>query len=306
MRADPRRVLSAPDRLTFWVLGLFAVVAAVRASEPLRILLFIAAMAATIFGIAAWGSRSRVGAVVHDVISPVTCVLGAFELGGPVMNVPPDARWDRTLAALDLRFFGGLPDAWRGALGRPPWLTDIASVAYVSFFAIPIAVGAALYLRGRRRTFDRFAFSVLAGFFVPYLGYLLMPATGPRVPIELEAHLLGGTAVSAALRVFFRVAELNVLDAFPSAHTSVSLITLAFGWREFPRWRAALCFIVAAILFATVFLSFHYVIDLAAGAILALAMPFILLPLGWMCGADFFARAPQPALSVASGGSLKT
>lgn len=297
-----RGIANRPDRLTLWVLALFAVVAPLRAAEPIRVLALIAAMAAVVLAVAAWGARSHVGAIVHDVGSPALCVLGAFELGGSVMYVPASARWDHALSTVDVRLFGGLPDAWRAALGRPAWLTDAASLAYLSFFAFPVAIGAALYLTGRRREFERFAFIVLASFFVPYLGYLLMPATGPRVPIDREAVLLGGTAISTACRAFFRAGELNVIDAFPSAHTLVSLTTLSFAWRSFPRWRAASCALVAAILFATVFLSFHYVIDLVAGACLALAMPVIVGPLRSFCGPSSARKSAQRAELM--GGSV--
>jgi membrane-associated phospholipid phosphatase len=40
------------------------------------------------------------------------------------------------------------------------------------------------------------------------------------------------------------------------------------GWRLFPRWRIPLLLIVAGIVFSTVYLSLHYVVDLVAGAVL--------------------------------------
>jgi len=65
-------------------------------------------------------------------------------------------------------------------------------------------------------------------------------------------------------------------DAFPSGHTTVSLVYLACGWRLFPRWRGALVVVVAGIVFSTVYLSLHYVIDVVAGVALAALLPPVL------------------------------
>ena len=90
--------------------------------------------------------------------------------------------------------------------------------------------------------------------------------------------MLGGGAASEAVRWFLHTFEGNELDAFPSGHTALSLIFLAFGWRLFPRWRVPLAVLVAGIVFSTVYLSLHYVVDVVAGVLLAAAMP-LLLPL---------------------------
>jgi membrane-associated phospholipid phosphatase len=95
------------------------------------------------------------------------------------------------------------------------------------------------------------------------------------VPHELELQVLGGGTFSARVRDFLRAAEVNQLDAFPSGHTALSLVYLGYGWRLFPSWkfRIPLAISVVGIIFATVYLSLHYVIDLVAGTLLALSIP---------------------------------
>jgi membrane-associated phospholipid phosphatase len=87
--------------------------------------------------------------------------------------------------------------------------------------------------------------------------------------------VLGGGAVSEAVRAFVAAGEMNMLDAFPSGHTALGLVSAWLGWRMLPRARAVLVAAAAGIVFATVYLSYHYVVDVIAGAGLAVAIPWL-------------------------------
>jgi membrane-associated phospholipid phosphatase len=229
------------------------------------------ALALFVLAAAALGPRSKVGDALH-AFGPLVVITGIFQTVGFVVAVTNPARWDAFFAAVDARLFGTLVPAWRGALGRPAWLTDLLSACYFSYYVVPTAMGVALYVRGRREEFDRLVFGLQAILLASYAGYFLFPTAGPRVPAEEAQVVLGGGAVSEWVRWFLRSAEMNALDAFPSGHTAASLVFLAYGWHMFPRWRAALCMVVAGIVFSTVYLSHHYAIDLVAGALLAAGM----------------------------------
>src|SRR5438445_6134498 len=59
-------------------------------------------------------------------------------------------------------------------------------------------------------------------------------------------------------------------DAFPSGHTDITLLSilLAFKFQTRVRWFVAV--IGASLIFSTVYLRYHYVIDVIGGAVLAL------------------------------------
>jgi membrane-associated phospholipid phosphatase len=230
----------------------------------------IAAFAAIVVEIARLAPLSRVARVVHD-FAAVPSVIALFTLSGPVIAAANPLRWDAQLAALDRAWFGALPAAWIGLWGRPEWLTEAASIVYASYYAIPLAIAVALYRRGRHAEFEAFVFAVVATFLASYVGYLLAPAFGPRSPAAHEAEI-HGYAVSAWLRAFLRLVEWNQLDAFPSGHVALSLVYLVLGSRLLPRWRIPLAVLTAGIVFSTVYLCLHYVVDLVAGALVAAAM----------------------------------
>jgi membrane-associated phospholipid phosphatase len=278
-RAVPEAVgLWAVDRLLLWALAALAALAGTFHPHPIPFLLVFAALALFLWASAKLGPRSRAGDALH-AFAPLVVIVGIFETVGFVIGVTNPVRWDSFFAGLDARLFGSLVPAWRNAFGRPTWLSDVLSAFYVSYYVVPTAMAMVLYLRNRREDFDRLVFALQATLIASYVGYFIFPTSGPRIPIDQARIALGGGAVSQGVRLFIRACELNNFDAFPSGHTAVSIVFLVYGWRMLPRWRVPLAVTVSAIIFSTVYLSHHYVIDLFAGAALAVlslaAMPLI-------------------------------
>jgi membrane-associated phospholipid phosphatase len=235
------------------------------------VLLEITTLAACILLAARVRARSRLLAFIHAFL-PVAVVSALVNLIAPVIERANSSRWDVALAAFDAQSFGWLLPWWKNAGGRPDWLTDAASLAYASYYLLPVGTAMALWTAKRKQEFDRFVFSISAVLLSSYAAYFIAPAAGPRVPHEIAQAELGGGNVSALLRAFLRIAEHNQFDAFPSGHTAVSLAFLAAAWPAFPRLRAFFALAVAAIIFSTVYLSLHYVTDVIAGAAIALAV----------------------------------
>ena len=256
------------ERLTLVaVLLLSAVTAAVRPEGgALRLLAFFGIAAATV--LLAQAPPGRAAGFLRDWL-PVGAVLAVFLLMQPIIEAAVPWRLDAALAALDARALAGLVEAWRGVFGRPAAFTDAIYLAYVSYYLLPITVAAVAWRRSPE-AFERTAFPLLLGFYLTFLGYLVLPAAGPRLPIPEEARLLGGGALSDAVRTFLHAAESTTLDAFPSGHTAIAVISGVLGSRLLGRGAAAAVWAwAAAIVFATVYIHVHYAVDVAAGLALA-------------------------------------
>ena len=262
------------DRLMLTFIALLALVAIYVHPDSIHYLVLLALMALAFPALALWDRRSALGRVAHAFL-PLPIVVTIFNVAGPLIGALNPLRFDGTMASLDASLFGPVVPAWFHLLGRPTWLTDAASLAYVSYYFIPFGMCIALWVQGRWKDFDDLAFALITTLLLTYIGYFLVPTTGPRVPHELELQVLGGGTFSARVRDFLRAAEVNQLDAFPSGHTALSLVYLGYGWRLYPSWkvRIPLAVSVVGIVFATVYLSLHYAVDLVAGALLALAVP---------------------------------
>ena len=61
-------------------------------------------------------------------------------------------------------------------------------------------------------------------------------------------------------------------DAFPSGHAMMTLVAMWWSWRQRLRLRWALSVIGVLLILATVYLRYHYVVDVLAGALLAVAV----------------------------------
>ena len=59
-------------------------------------------------------------------------------------------------------------------------------------------------------------------------------------------------------------------DAFPSGHTEMTLCTIILAFQLRARIRWPILVIGSSLIFATVYLRYHYVIDLVGGAVLAM------------------------------------
>jgi membrane-associated phospholipid phosphatase len=290
--------------LTF--IAFLAVVAFSVHPESVHYLVLLGIMALAFLVAALWGRISELGRVAHAFL-PLPIVVTIFNVAGPLIGEFNPMRFDGTMAAFDASWLGPVVPAWRHLLGRPHWLTDGASLAYVSYYFIPFGMCIALWVQGRWKAFDDLAFALITTLLLTYVGYFLVPTTGPRVPQELELQVLGGGTFSARVRDFLRAAEVNQLDAFPSGHTALSLVYLGYGWRLFPSWkvRVPLAVSVTGIIFATVYLSLHYAVDLLAGALLALSVPLFVRGLRAVFGQGGTAQSlgvrPDPGEGAAAG-----
>ncbi len=240
-----------------------------RPPSPGTALELLALAAATVL-LARAAPASRAGALLRDFF-PVAIVVAVFMLLEPVIVGLNPRRYDAFFQALDARWFPVLLPAWRNAFGRAPALTDVTYVAYVSYYALPI-VAAAIARRRGPGAFEGAVLAILLAFYASFVGYLLFPTAGPRLSPAAEARVVGGGAISGAVRAFLHAAEKTRLDAFPSGHPAIALVAAAVGARLAPRHGPALLAWAAAVVFSTVYIHVHYVVDVVAGAALAAAV----------------------------------
>ena len=219
-------------------------------------------------------SPGTVQSIVQDFYIAAAVVVIFDSLGPLIRAVNPHDK-DAWLMAFDHRLFGFHPTV---ALERfaTPLLSDVLTFCYALYYFHPIILGGLLYADDRRagrtgqaRTFRRFAFVIVAVFYVSYVGYFLVPAVGPRFTLTHAGPLPRG-AVARSIDSTLDFLERNKRDCFPSGHTMVVTTVLIEAARRSRKTFLGFLPFAIGLVAATVYGRYHYVADVMAGMTLAI------------------------------------
>ena len=165
--------------------------------------------------------------------------------------------------------WGAHPTVWLERLHSPA-LTEYLQIVYTLFVPAVLLIPFLIWRRRRFADFRHFAFLIAAGFLVSYAGYLLVPARGPRFLLkDLQHFPLRGLSFFGAMQTTLDRLESAHYDCFPSGHTELSIIAW-WGSRILSKrlfW--AYSVYTPSIIFATVYLRYHYTVDVLAGVLTA-------------------------------------
>ncbi len=176
---------------------------------------------------------------------------------------------DYLLIHLDHTIFGVHPTVWLEKLHHPV-LTEYLQFVYTSFYFLPLILCLLLYQKNRMEAFDYFAFIVVYGFYLSYLGYFLVPAIGPRFTLQtLQNFPLHGLGFAEKIQHLLNSLENIQRDAFPSGHTEITLLTMFYAAKYHRKYFYLLLLIGTSLIFSTVYLRYHYVVDVLGGALFA-------------------------------------
>jgi membrane-associated phospholipid phosphatase len=177
---------------------------------------------------------------------------------------------DNVLIKLDYFIFSVHPTVYIERF-EVPVLTDIFQAVYCSYYFLPIILGIVVYTRKNMRDFTHVFFGVIFTFYVTYVGYMLFPAVGPRFSLyHLQTTALVGLFVTIPIRESLNWLEHVMRDAFPSGHTMLTLVVLFYTWRYEKKLLLIFTPISILIIFSTIYLRYHYAVDVMAGIILTI------------------------------------
>jgi membrane-associated phospholipid phosphatase len=205
------------------------------------------------------------GWVLFRDFLPILLVFEVYDGLGALLHQINPRDVDFVLVQIDRLLFRVDPTLWMERFVTP-FLNDLMHLAYFSFYFLPILLGILLWAEGKDGAFNRFVLGATNAFYLCFLGYILVPAAGPRATLASSYRvLLEGTAITDFVRGVVASAESLQWDCFPSGHTAVTLVVLWYAFRE---ERPATYFILPVtclLLISTVYCRYHYVIDLIAG-----------------------------------------
>jgi len=150
-----------------------------------------------------------------------------------------------------------------------PLLTELSQIAYTSYYFLPTILAVLFYRKKDWGTFDLYVTTVCTTYYLSYVGYILLPATGPRFTLAHLQHAeLRGLFFAEGIRDILDFLEELKYDAFPSGHTAVILVTLFYSLKKSKKTFFLFLILTLGLIFSTVYCRYHYVIDVLAGIVL--------------------------------------
>ncbi|MEO8665144.1 MAG: phosphatase PAP2 family protein [Ignavibacteria bacterium] len=196
--------------------------------------------------------------------------------------------YDSELIRIDQWIFGVNPTEFLSRYSNP-FAVEFFQIIYGAFYAMLVIYGMELYLWHRYEELKYAIFVVFFGFYLSFLGYVLVPAIGPRFTLHNFQNMnleLPGIFLAEKIRYLIDIGEsipgkvpnpqdFAQRDAFPSGHTI--LMTLITYLSHKIRSKSFYFYLPYTILmvFSTVYLRYHYVIDLIAAVPIVLITIFV-------------------------------
>jgi len=183
--------------------------------------------------------------------------------------------FDNALIHFDYAIFGVHPTVWLEQWSHPI-LTEYLQWVYTTFYFLPLVTGFILYQKKAYEDFYFLVFVIVLGYYASYIGYFLVPALGPRFTLEyLQSQPVSGIWLTEAIRETLNYLENIQRDAFPSGHTAVTLLTMIYTRRYSKTYFNILMVIGTSLIISTVYLRYHYVVDVVAGIALTLLIWYL-------------------------------
>jgi hypothetical protein len=223
----------------------------------------------------------RSGFLGHGPVAAIVyriCVYGVFQSSYFALRwVLPTARsavLDEPLLKLDLAIFKVEPALYLDRFVNPHTTEWFAFFYFSYFFLLASFVLPMLFACRDMDLLSEFATSIIMLFGVAHLIYIMVPGFGPwwYMASQFQHRLPNGRFLNLVMSAVHTGGAQK--DIFPSLHTGAPTLLTLFAFRNRARmpfkfaW-PVMAFFTCNIIIATMFLRWHYVIDVIAGLVLA-------------------------------------
>jgi len=176
-------------------------------------------------------------------------------------------RYDDLLLSIDHRLTGTNVIVWAERFVTPA-LSEFMSVCYILFFPL-LCFSLLRYFFRHKERLERFYAGLFTVYGIGFLGYLWVPAAGPYLafPGLFTVPIAGGPVTH--LNHLLVMAGSNRVDVFPSLHCALSGYILGFSFRYQRREFWLLLMPICGLWLATIYLRYHYLVDVLCGLALS-------------------------------------
>lgn len=233
--------------------------------------IFLLCLALVRGGMLRWGGATS--SLVYRTVFIVTLLSSFFQLREILPAVSP---WtdDASIYAFDLRVFGFEASVALDRFVNRTTTEWFAFFYFLYFLILSVHVLPIVYWNKDTVLLGRFAIGTLLMFLTAHVVYMIVPGYGPYWYLKgTFAHELEGGTFWQLVRETVDAGGAQK-DIFPSLHTAAPTFFAIFSFRHrrlipFKYSWPLVAFLATQIIIATMFLRWHYLIDIVAGLTLA-------------------------------------
>lgn len=208
---------------------------------------------------------------------PFVSILLSYEALAGIVGSYASSKVVFSLYPIDRFLWGFNVTGWVQSTFYSPLATQIASFFYTLHFPLVVVTSATLWYFNRQ-LFGRYTAAMIITSYAALVTFILLPTAPPwyqDVAVNLYQST-GSSVLPNALSSAISMIESDQFAAFPSLHTAYAIIFSFFMIKLDRRLAFVAIPVTGGIMFSTLYLGQHYLIDLIAGAAYAL-IPCVLV-----------------------------
>ncbi len=217
--------------------------------------------------------------ILRDWFPFLIILLMYYSLWGNATLLMVTTDRDQALIALDQRLFGFQASMVLQRIISPGMTAWMSFAYFFHIINIPL-VACFLYVRRDCARFREMMSGIMVVSFFGLLGYLLVPAIGPMFTLRNQYTVPLHQSIWMFNREvdFMNFARIR-RDVFPSLHVAMSFMIWLYAYRNSKKLFWILSPLILSLWLSTLYLRYHYLIDVVAGLILA---PLCYLLANWL------------------------
>jgi membrane-associated phospholipid phosphatase len=228
------------------------------------------------FGYVSIQSNTRTFNVIRD-FGPVFFVIAIYLNIHDTIQIINPADFHYTLVDWEALLFGVQPAVWIEKYYQPA-LTEWMSFSYFSYYWIPLTLVITLYAGNRKKAFRTVMLNMMICYYVGFFLYIFFPAASPYlvIPEQFTFDVWKDSGmISAIVQAIVGLSPERPRDAFPSLHTSITLLTTIMAWRFNTKLFWIYLPMAVTLPIATIYLRYHFVIDVLVGLFVPLVTLYL-------------------------------
>lgn len=184
------------------------------------------------------------------------------------LHIMPTQKMDGILSNIDYSIFGYQPSIKFSQYLSFSAFNELMFAGYFFYYLTPLAVIILNYKLPIEKL-QSFGFILIGSFLLYYTLFILFPAAGPQFYFSYPDNYIEAKGIFGKLIKLIQANGEAPTAAFPSSHVGINVIILIWMYQNNRKYFYYQLPFTGILLFSTVYIKAHYVIDVVAGIITA-------------------------------------